>query len=66
MMIGRHGCIPELSCEFRGMLASISVQFWGRNVTDTESSGALGEVEECFTVPELPDRNCKEKEDWCN
>lgn len=62
-MIGRHGCIPKLSCEFRGMLASINIQFGGRNAMDIESSAALEEVEESFTVPELPDRNCKEEED---
>lgn len=36
-IIGRHGCIPELSCEFRRMLDSINVQFWGRNAKDSES-----------------------------
>ena len=33
---------------------------------DTETSAALGEVEESFSVPELLDRNCEEEEDWCN
>lgn len=30
---------------------------------NAESSAARSEMEESFTVPELPGRNCKE--DWC-
>lgn len=66
MMIGKHGCIRQLSCELRGMLASINIQFWWKDVVDTETSAALSEVEESFTVPELPDGSCEEEEDWCN
>lgn len=31
---------------------------------NAESSAARGEMEESFTVPELPGRNSKE--DWCS
>lgn len=62
-MIGRHGCIPDLSCELGGMLGSINIQFGGRNAMDTESSATLDKVEESFTIPELPDRNCEKEED---
>lgn len=61
-MVERHGCIPRLSCESRGMFALINVQFWGRNVMDTESLAALSEVEESFTVSDLRDRNCEEED----
>lgn len=37
--------MPELSCEFRGLFASINIQFLGRNVTDTESFATLSEGE---------------------
>lgn len=64
MTLERHGCISEFSYEFRRMLASINVQLCRRNVVDAESSAAHGEMEESFTVLEIPDRNCEKG--WCS
>lgn len=56
-MTGRCGYMPELSCEFRRLIASINVQFGGGgNVTDTESFAGLSEGKEKLTVSEVPDR----------